>query len=156
MRKEMRRKEREISKKEALKILESGVWGTVAVNGDDGYPYGVPVNYVMVDGKVIFHSAKAGYKFEAIKRNPKVSFTVVLSEEIIASKFTSNFESVVFFGEARIVEDEMEKEKLLMALVKEFHSEFYKEGEAYVKRAAKETAVIEIKPLHVSGKRNFV
>lgn len=156
MRKEMRRNEREISKAEALEILEKGQWGTLAVNGDDGYPYAVPVNYCMDGENILFHSAQAGYKFDSMKKDAKVSFSVVLSESIVAKDFTSNFESVIVFGKARFIEDEAEKKEKLMALVKRHHSEYLKEGQEYVDRAADVTAVIEILPEHISGKRNKV
>lgn len=156
MRKEMRRNEREISKAEALEILENGRWGTLAVNGDDGYPYAVPVNYCMCGENVLFHSAEAGYKFDSIKKDEKVSFSVVLSESIVAKDFTSNYESVIVFGKARFIEDEAEKKEKLMALIKRHHSEYLEEGKEYIDRAADVTAVIEIIPEHISGKRNAV
>lgn len=156
MRKEMRRNKREISRDEALEILERGQWGTLAVNGEGGFPYAVPVNYCMCGENIVFHSACAGYKYEAMQKDQKVSFCVVASESIVAEKFTSNFESVIVFGRVRVVEDQDEKKEKLMALIKRHHADFIKEGREYVERAAEETAVIEIIPEHISGKRNAV
>lgn len=82
--------------------------GVLAVNGDEGYPYAVPVSYAY-DGKAIyFHSAKTGHKIEAIMRNPKVSFCVVGEDNIIPEKFTTYFRSVIAFGQAEILSDEAE------------------------------------------------
>ena len=156
MRKEMRRKERQMSEKDALKALEKAEWGTFCVNGDDGYPYGVPVNYVFKDGKIIFHSATAGYKFDAVKRDEKVSFTVVTYEKIVPEKFAADYESIIVFGKARFAEDREQKEKGLLELVKVHHSRYMKEGQEYIQKAFNEACVIEIIPEHISGKRCVV
>ena len=73
---EMKRKERQLSAELTEKILNKCTSGVLSVIGDDGYPYGVPVSYAYSDGKIFFHCAKEGHKVDAIKNNPKVSFTV--------------------------------------------------------------------------------
>lgn len=156
MRKEIRRKDKEVSRTEAFEILEKGHLGTLAVNGEEGYPYSVPVNYCMDGENILFHSAMAGYKFDAMKKDPKVSFSVVLTEEIIQEVFTSTYESAVVFGKVKFIEDEAEKKEKLMILVKRHHGNFVEKGQEYVDKAVAETAVIEIIPEHVSGKRGVV
>lgn len=74
---EMRRKRQLLSTKESVAILERMTNGTLALHGDDGYPYAVPVSYVYADGKIYFHSAMKGHKVDAISRNDKISFCVV-------------------------------------------------------------------------------
>lgn len=51
---EMRRKKQQIPDNEAIAILENGKVGILAVNGDSGYPYTVPLNYMFYNGKFIF------------------------------------------------------------------------------------------------------
>ena len=63
---EMRRKKQQLADEECRSILERGKTGVLAVNGDDGYPYAVPVNYVFSNGKIYFHSALSGHKVDAI------------------------------------------------------------------------------------------
>ena len=46
---EMRRKKNEISIDMAKQLLASSRRGVLAVNGDDGYPYAIPVNYLYDD-----------------------------------------------------------------------------------------------------------
>ena len=46
---EMRRKNREISIDMAKQLLQSSRRGVLAVNGDDGYPYAIPINYLYDD-----------------------------------------------------------------------------------------------------------
>lgn len=50
----------------------------LAVNGDDGYPFAIPVNYFydQEQDKIYFHGAKSGHKVDALKKNDKVCFTV--------------------------------------------------------------------------------
>jgi nitroimidazol reductase NimA-like FMN-containing flavoprotein (pyridoxamine 5'-phosphate oxidase superfamily) len=65
---EMRRKDRLLSNDEAREILERNDFGVLAVLGDAGYPYAVPLNYVFVDGSIYFHGARTGHKIDAIKK----------------------------------------------------------------------------------------
>ena len=90
---EMRRKNCVISQKTAEKILREGDYGVLALSGDDGYPYAVPINYAVEGDKIYFHSAKTGNKLDAIKNNDKVSFCVVDRHEVITEEFTTYFSS---------------------------------------------------------------
>ena len=80
--------------------------GVLACLGDDDYPYAVPLNYVYADGKIYFHSAKAGHKVDAILKHPKVSFAVIDEDTIVSEEYTSYFRSAIAFGKARIIEGE--------------------------------------------------
>ena len=109
---EMRRNKQLLSQEAAEKILREGEFGVLALSGDDGYPYAVPINYAVEGNKIYFHSAKTGHKLDAIKRNDKVSFCVVDRHEVIAEEFTTYFSSVIAFGRIRIVEDNDAPDKL--------------------------------------------
>ena len=74
---EMRRKRQLLPPEESLAILERMTGGTLALHGDNGYPYAVPVSYVYADGKMYFHSAVQGHKMDAIRQHPEVSFCVL-------------------------------------------------------------------------------
>ena len=109
---EMRRKNCVISKKTAEKILREGDYGVLALSGDDGYPYAVPINYAVDGDKIYFHSAKTGHKLDAIKNNDKVSFCVVDRHDVIAEEFTTYFTSAIAFGRMKIIEDNADPDKL--------------------------------------------
>ena len=109
---EMRRKNCVISKETAEKILREGDYGVLALSGDDGYCYAVPINYAVEGNKIYFHSAKVGHKLDAIRNNDKVSFCVVDRHEVIAEEFTTYFSSAIAFGRIRIVEDKADPDKL--------------------------------------------
>ena len=109
---EMRRSKQILSQEAAEKILREGDFGVLALSGDDGYSYAVPINYAVEGNKIYFHSAKTGHKLDAIKNNDKVSFCVVDRHEVISEEFTTYFSSVIAFGRIRIVEDNDDPDKL--------------------------------------------
>ena len=49
---EMRRGRQALSGPETLEILERNTSGTLAVLGDGGYPYAVPLSYVYYGGRL--------------------------------------------------------------------------------------------------------
>ena len=75
--------------------------GVLAVVGDDGYPYAVPLNYIYLNNKIYFHSAKEGHKVDAIAINNKVSFCVVAKDDVVPEELTTYFKSVIIFGKAK-------------------------------------------------------
>lgn len=63
------------------------------------------MNYVYEDGKLWFHGAKSGHKLDAIRRDPKVSFFVAETDQLVPEALTTYFRSVIAFGKVRILED---------------------------------------------------
>ena len=109
---EMRRSKQVLSRETAEKILREGEFGVLALSGDEGYAYAVPINYAVEGNKIYFHSAKTGHKLDAIRSNDKVSFCVVDRHEVVAEEFTTYFSSAIAFGRIRIVEDDADPDKL--------------------------------------------
>ncbi len=106
---EMRRKRQQLSEEESIDILKKGTAGTLALLGDNGYPYAVPISYVCADGKLYFHSALIGHKIDAIRNCDKASFCVIDKDDVQPEKYTTYFRSVIAFGRIHIIEDEQEK-----------------------------------------------
>ena len=104
----MRRSRQQLSEDETVTILKSGKTAVLGVIGDGGYPYAVPVNYVYDDGKIFFHGARSGHKLDAIKRDGRVSMTVIDRDDVIAEQLTTYFRSVIVFGTARVLESDEE------------------------------------------------
>lgn len=105
----MRRKRQQLSDEESIAILENATSGTLALLGDGGYPYAVPISYVYDDGKLYFHSAMSGHKVDAIRGCDRASFCVIDHDCVKPTEYTTYFRSVIAFGRIRIVEDEAEK-----------------------------------------------
>jgi hypothetical protein len=150
----MRRSKKEVFGPEIAEILNAGEYGVMSVHGDNGYPYGVPVNYVYMDEAIYFHCAGEGHKIDAIEGNPKVSFCVVSKTEIIQEKFTSMYKSVIAFGSAGIVTGE-EKTRALMKLIEKYSPDFIEEGRKYIGREASDTTVVKIRIEEMKGKSGF-
>ena len=105
----MRRKRQQLSEKENISILQKATAGTLALLGDNGYPYAVPISYVFADGKLYFHSALSGHKVDAIRNCDKASFCVIDKDDVQPEKYTTYFRSVIAFGRIHIIEDAQEK-----------------------------------------------
>ena len=108
---QMRRKGQELSVEENISILRKATAGTLALLGDNGYPYTVPISYVYADGKLYFHSALNGHKIDAIRNYDKASFCVIAKDDVQPEKYTTFYRSVIAFGRIHIIEDETEKLK---------------------------------------------
>ena len=113
---EMRRNKQALSEEECREILESCTSGTLAVLGDEGYPYAVPLSYVYHDGHIYFHCARSGHKLDAVRACDKVSFCVIDRDEVVPEKFTTKYRSVIVFGRAREVTDPVELMDAMKAL----------------------------------------
>ena len=105
----MRRKRQQLSEAESIEILRKLTSGTLALLGDGGYPYAVPISYVYADGRLYFHSAKEGHKVDAIRGSDRASFCVIEQDNVKPEKYTTFFRSVIAFGRIHIVKDENEK-----------------------------------------------
>ena len=101
----IRRKNREIDISAAEELLRSARRGILAVNGDDGYPYAVPVNYFYDRDaqKIYFHGSREGHKADALRKCDKVCFTVYGNETIRKEAWAPYMQSVVAFGRCRML-----------------------------------------------------
>lgn len=149
---QMRRSDRQMSEDQALKLLAEGEYGILTTIGEDGFPYGVPISYAYSAGHLYFHSATEGKKLRNIAFNPKIQFVVVGETEVLDSKFSTNFESVMAFGTAEEITEPEAKIKALMLLVEKYSPGFEASGEAYAKGSGHKTRVIRMKIEHVTGK----
>lgn len=150
---EMRMKRRELTLEEAKEILRTQKDGVLCVHGDDGYPYGVPINYGYVDGKIYMHGrGNESHKLDGILNNPKVCFTVVAKHELIEEKYTTDFSSVIVFGKARAILDPDEMVVAMGKMMKGLAADFMEGAMAKVKETTDPLVMIEITPEHITGK----
>jgi nitroimidazol reductase NimA-like FMN-containing flavoprotein (pyridoxamine 5'-phosphate oxidase superfamily) len=150
---EMRRIRQQISEEECLKVLEAGRRGTLALLGDDGYPYAVPVNYWYSRGQncLYFHGAGEGHKIDAVKRCDKASFNVLSEGWHGKDEWWMQFNSVIVFGRIHIVEDAALKEKAL----RELGLKYYPDPETVenlVQKHLGHICILELRPEHITGK----
>ena len=150
----MRRFKQQLSHEECERILADSTSGVLALSGDDGYPYAVPLSHVYQDGKLYFHCAKEGQKIDAICRNDKVSFCVIAQDEVIPSKRTTAYISVIAFGRAVIVDDEPNLRRIASLIGEKFSADYpeacQKETDQMI--AADRMYCLEITVEHLTGK----
>ena len=149
----VRKKKNEISAEAAKQLLHTERRGVFAVNGDDGYPFAIPVDYFYDEtaGKIYFHGAKSGYKVDALRRCDKVCFTVCGGETIREEAWAPYLRSVVVFGRCRLLEQSPET----MALLKRFAMKYYPEeqlADEEIRQDGAAAQLFEIEIHHLSGK----
>lgn len=105
---EMRRSPQALSREEMIDLLKTETRGVMSVQGDNGYPYGFPINhyYNEEDGKLYFHGAKIGHRVDSVKRDPKVSYCVFGQDEKREGDWAYYVKSVIVFGKIELIEDE--------------------------------------------------
>jgi nitroimidazol reductase NimA-like FMN-containing flavoprotein (pyridoxamine 5'-phosphate oxidase superfamily) len=139
----MRRKDRLITAPETLSILEKGEYGILSTVSSDDEPYGVPINYCLINGCVYFHCALEGRKIDNIKNNPRVSFCVVGKTEVLPDKFGTKYESCIVQGVASESFGE-EKQLALEALIHKYSKDFVPDGLKYIAKLKDKTKVFKI------------
>ncbi len=148
----MRRFNQKLSEEKCLDILKNEPRGVLAVLGDEGYPYAVPVNHLYRDGKIYIHGAKEGHTIDAVRNYEKASFCVVDKGEKKEGDWALWFNSVICFGRIRIMEDQDE----VIAMSRELCSKFpvtQEEIEGMVRRSGPRTAGLVLNIEHMTGKR---
>ncbi len=147
----MRRKDRLITNTETFSILEKGEYGILSTSSSDNEPYGVPVNYCLVNECIFFHCALEGKKIDNINKNPQVSFCVVGRTEVLPDKFGTKYESCIVQGLASESFGE-EKQMALEGLIHKYSENFVSEGLEYIEKLKDKTRVFKISIESVSGK----
>lgn len=150
---EIRKKSNAISIAEANKLLTEARRGILTVNGDEGYPYAIPVNYYYdeTDQKIYFHGSHIGHKVDSLKKSDKICFTVVGQEMIKEETWAPFVQSVVVFGRCHLIEDPASAETKL----RRFAMKYYPNQELVneeIAKAGKAVRMYQIEIEHYSGK----
>lgn len=149
---DLRRKRQALSPQACADVLARGTSGVLAVAGDGGYPYAVPLSFLYDGGKLYFHCARAGHKLDAIRRDPRASFCVIDQDQVVAEKYTTLFRSVIAFGQVRVLEDDGEKRAALEALGERFNPGEPESLEKEIAATWNSVCVLELEIEHLTGK----
>ena len=119
---EMRRFKQKLDNKDCIRVLQTQPRGVLSMIGDNGYPYGIPLDhwYSETDNTVYFHCAGEGHKTDAVSACDKVSYCVMDEGYRKEGEWALNIKSVIVFGRISIVEDETKKLEILTNLTKKF------------------------------------
>lgn len=151
---EMRRIGQQLPEEEVIAIMERNAEGVLSLFGDNGYPYGVPVNYVWHKGKIYFHSAMSGHKKDAMEKNSKVCFTVIDTHEVLPAERATRYRSVIVFGHARFLEDPQEKIPALRIFGLKHSGDYPEDVENEIRGVEHRTLTVEITVDHITGKES--
>ncbi len=151
MLRQMRRSKQLLSVEDTAAVMERCTCGILACLGDDDYAYAVPLSYVYLNSIIYFHSAKTGHKIDAMRRNPKVSFSVVDEDRVVSQEYTTYYRSVIAFGRARIVEGE-EWHQAFRTLVEKYSGDRPEEEKREEVANCSHSLIVAIDVEHITGK----
>ena len=149
----MRRIKQQISDEECIRILREEKRGVLSMHGEDGYPYGIPMDhwYNEEDGKLYFHGAKTGHKTDAITKDNRVSYCIYDAGYRREGEWALNIRSVVVFGRIRPVTDEAKAAVICENLCRKFTDD-----EEYIRKeltnAMSRVQCLELTIDHMTGK----
>ncbi len=144
-----------MEKEDALSILINGEYGILSIVDKDNLPYGIPLNYAVIEDSIFFHCAHEGRKIENLSSRPEVSFCVVGKTKIMPEKFTTNYESVIVYGRASIAYGD-EKFQGLTGLLQKYSPDQMDKGKDYMLKSLEKTTVIKISIDHLTGKADGI
>lgn len=146
----MRRFKQQLTSQECDQVLSYEKRATLAVQGENGYPYAIPINFLYKDGKVYFHCAKAGQKIDAMRANPHVCLTLHDAGHPVEGKQGLDVRSVIVFGTVHM----MDANNATMSVCREFGLKYFDESyvDHEIEKAGKRVQMVEITIDHMTGK----
>lgn len=150
---EMRRKAQQLPPAEAEAILCAGSSGVLALAGEEGYPYALPISYVYHQGRLFFHCAPTGHKLDAIARCPKASFCVIAQDDVVPALYTTRYRSAIAFGAIRRLEEEQAIITALDVLGRKYAPDL--DPSAEIAKSLPRVCVLEMTIDHLTGKEGI-
>lgn len=150
---EMAKKQKQLPREDCIALLKQQPRGVLSLQGDDGYPYGVPTNfwYCEEDGCIYFHSGQTGHKVDSLRRSPKASLCVLENGTRKDGDWALTFRSVIVFGQVEILTDPQPAMEAARKLSLQFTQDLdFIEKE--IKLYGHETLCFRLVPEHITGK----
>lgn len=150
---ELLRKNKQLSTEDCVELLKNETRGVLSVIGDEGYPYGTPMNhwYNEEDGAIYFHCGNVGHRLDALRNNNKVSFCVYNQGVRPEGEWAYRVKSVIVFGKMEIIDD-MEQ---IVEITTKLSYKFTRDEE-YIKteiaQSGHRTLLLRLAPEHMCGK----
>lgn len=147
------RKNKQIPIEDCIHILKTETRGVLSVLGENGYPYGMPMNhwYNEENGKIYFHCGNAGHRLDALRKCDKASFCVCDKGYRADGDWAWNVKSVIVFGKVQIIDDLDTVINITAKLSLKFTND-----EEYIRREienhAHRTLLLQLSPEHICGK----
>ena len=149
----MRRSAQALGVDACREVLSRGTSGVLALLGDGGWPYAVPMSYAFDGEKLYFHCAREGHKLDAIRREARASFCVVDRDEVVPEEYTTYFRSVIVFGRVRVLENEAQMRAAIELLARRYFPQDSAENRhRAIEREWAGLCMLEMDIEHMSGK----
>ncbi len=149
----MRRTDRQLPDNAAMKVLQKGSHGVLAMTSEEYGVYAIPMNYAVTGMTVYFHGAREGTKTELLKQRPRATLVCVTEDTVLAEKFTTQYESAIARGRVRIVEDEKERMEGLKAFIHRYSPDYIEKGERYIENMKGSTLLFALDIESLEGKK---
>jgi uncharacterized protein len=151
----MRRRDKEITDNgEIATILEKAVVCRLAL-ADGNCPYIFPVNFVVRNNYLYFHSSPEGKKIDILRRNNQVCFEIDIDTETVTGELPcswgTRYRSVIGFGRASFLQETAEKQRALNYLVEKYAG---KKDFSYKPEALDKVAVLCVSIEKMTGKKS--
>lgn len=140
----MRRNDRKQDDDFAHKVLKAAEYCILSMVDRDGNPYAIPMSFVFDGNDIYLHGANEGKKLRVLQGNPQVCLTCVGRTKVLPDQFSTEYESVIVKGTAKIIDEPHLKREGLLKLAEKYSAEYSVEAVAYIERVLKETTVIRI------------
>lgn len=150
---ELKRQKQRLSPDACIELLTRETRGILAVNGEDGYPYAMPMNhfYSPEDGCIYFHCGRDGHRLDALRRSDKVSFCVTDRGVREAGEWAYRVRSVIVFGRIQVIDDPDTVVRITVPLSRKFTQDMdYIKQE--VERSLSATLILKLIPEQICGK----
>lgn len=149
----IRRQDRLLDNSHAIDLLTYGEYGILSMVSTTNTGYGVPLNYVW-NGKnsIYIHCAMSGKKLECLHANNSVSFCIVGKTNVLAERFTTEYQSIICCGTIQHVNDDDEKMNALQLLLAKYSPNHRELGNNYVQSSFNRTMVVKLEIDLMTGK----
>jgi len=149
----MVRKKQQLSAEDCIQLLKTEPRGVLSLLGDDGYPYGLPIDHWFneKDGCIYFHSGKEGHKVDAMKAYTKASFCVCDQGYREENDWALNIKSVIVFGRIEFVQSQ----EAAIALTRQLSLKYTSDVafiEEEIRKYGHEVLCFRLVPEHITGK----
>ena len=150
----LQRKHKELSQDVCIEVLKKETRGVLSVIGDDGYPYGTPINhwYNEEDGAIYFHCGNASsHRLDALQKDNKVSFCVYDKGYQKDDDWALYVKSVIVFGKIEVLDDH----GIIRDIVTKLSYKFTDDTD-FIERTIRgninRTLLLKLQPEHICGK----
>lgn len=133
----------DLTPEECARVLEEGYVAHIGVVSD-GVPYVTPMSYVILGGEVCFRTGP-GRRVEALRTDPRCCVEVTILRE------SDTWESVLFWGSARFIDEPGERSEVVAAILHKYHTESPL-GSSSPPFLPKEHPIIAIRPEDLTGR----